>query len=130
MLSPIIGSIMPLTSLLVMVPSMSLMTTLATLMIITTKRNIIIVSPFQISSRQKHYSYNLLFPRMNYSQKENREAKNTNAHLELGGQTEGDFITSESEDEKDSLEICHVPCSSPEIVFVQLFSRNVETRFL
>ena len=69
---------------------------------------------------------------MNCSQKENREAKNTNAHLELGGQTEGDFITSESEDEKDSLEIYHALSlsSSPEIVFVQLFSRDVEARFL
>ena len=123
---------MPLTSLLVMVPSMSLMTTLATSMIVTFKRNTIVVSPFQISSRQKHYSYILLFPRMNYTLKENREVKNTNAHLELGGQTESDFITSESEDEKDSLEICHALSlsSSPEIVFVQLFSRDVETRFL
>ena len=57
--------------------------------------------------------------------------KKINAHLELGGQTEGDFITSESEDEKDSLEICrHAFSFSPEIVFVQFFSRDVETCFL
>ena len=35
-------------------------------MILTTEGNIIMTSPFQTSSTQKHYSYILLFPRMKY----------------------------------------------------------------
>ena len=32
--------------------------------------------------------------------------------------------------ERQFIEICHASSSSPEIVFVQFFSRDVETRFL